>query len=103
MAKKQTTTGIVLSDPAIALYLIEFSYSVLRHKVWDPDTLADTSPGSLHHKHKMTPYEGMELKGRVKATIVGGQQVRLSEDGLLAGALTSLTSARGSCVHAGVS
>mmetsp|Transcript_13490 Transcript_13490/g.34615 ORF Transcript_13490/g.34615 Transcript_13490/m.34615 type:complete len:549 (+) Transcript_13490:128-1774(+) len=50
--------------------------------VWDPDTLADTSPGSLHHKHKMTPYEGMELKGRVKATIVGGQQVYRDGEGI---------------------
>jgi hypothetical protein len=44
-------------------------------QVWDPDALADTSPAALHHRHPLTPYAGLPLRGRVAATFVRGQQV----------------------------
>lgn len=56
--------------------------------VWDPEAAADTTVAALHHRHKTSPYIGADLKGRVLATFVRGQQVfkansyggRLSED-----------------------
>lgn len=44
-------------------------------QVWEPDALADTSPGALHHRHPLTPYADLPLYGRVVATFVRGQQV----------------------------
>jgi len=43
--------------------------------VWDQNQLADSSSEGLYHKHKVTPYSGMEMHGRVLATFVAGQQV----------------------------
>ena len=43
--------------------------------VWDPTIDADTRKESLHHRHKLTPYENKKLKGKVLATFVGGSQV----------------------------
>lgn len=44
-------------------------------QVWDPAAAADTTAEGLHHKHKATPYVGTQLRGRVLATFVRGQQV----------------------------
>ena len=45
-------------------------------QVWDPEALADTSEGGCRHKHtSTTAYQNQQLKGRVKATFVRGQQV----------------------------
>ena len=49
--------------------------------VWSPEELADTSPENLQHKHKVTPYAGMQLRGRVVATFVRGRQVFDAEGG----------------------
>lgn len=43
--------------------------------VWDPDKAADTTVAGLYHRHKTSPYIGTDLKGRVLATFVRGQQV----------------------------
>ena len=43
--------------------------------VWDPEAYADTSETSLYHKHKVTPYADMKLKGKVVATFVKGSLV----------------------------
>lgn len=43
--------------------------------MWDPEALADTSEEALQHRHKLTPYTGLPLHGRVAATFVRGQQV----------------------------
>ncbi|KAK9906326.1 hypothetical protein WJX75_000004 [Coccomyxa subellipsoidea] len=43
--------------------------------VWDPEALADTSIESLQHRHKLSPYTGLPLHGRVAATFVRGHQV----------------------------
>lgn len=44
-------------------------------QVWDPEALADTSIESLQHRHKLSPYTGLPLHGRVAATFVRGHQV----------------------------
>lgn len=50
--------------------------------VWNPDVLADTSTGGLYHKHKVTPYEGRKLRGKVIATFVRGSKVFDGEQGV---------------------
>ncbi len=43
--------------------------------VWDPDGVTEVSGDRLEHRHPITPYEGMRLRGRVEATILGGETV----------------------------
>ena len=43
--------------------------------VWDPDERFTVMPELVYHRHKLTPYTGMELFGRVEATFVRGQKV----------------------------
>jgi allantoinase len=45
--------------------------------VWDPNQLADTSQEANRHKHKMSPYTGATLYGKVLATVVNGQVMSL--------------------------
>jgi allantoinase len=42
--------------------------------VWDPDEKFVLRPELIQHRHKLTPYAGMELYGSVRATYVGGQE-----------------------------
>ena len=41
--------------------------------VWDPDEEWTVIGAELQHRHKVTPYEGERLRGRVKRTYVRGQ------------------------------
>jgi allantoinase len=41
--------------------------------IWNPDESFVVDPADLLHRHKVTPYAGRELFGRVRATYVGGQ------------------------------
>jgi len=41
--------------------------------VWDPDEEWVVRGEDLHHRHKLTAYEGEKLRGRVKRTYVRGQ------------------------------
>ena len=43
--------------------------------VWDPDGVTEVIGHRLEHRHPITPYEGMRLRGRVEATILGGETV----------------------------
>lgn len=43
--------------------------------VWDPDAPFTVEPGMIEHKHKLTPYAGRELKGKVKMTFLRGRQI----------------------------
>jgi allantoinase len=43
--------------------------------VWDPDEEWTVVGAELHHRHKLTPYDGERLRGRVKRTYVRGQLV----------------------------
>lgn len=49
--------------------------------VWVPEEAADTSAENLYHRHKVNPYEGRQLRGRVEATIVRGRMVFSGEKG----------------------
>lgn len=39
--------------------------------VFDPDAVTEVSGRHLHHRHALTPYEGLRLRGRVVDTIQG--------------------------------
>jgi allantoinase len=43
--------------------------------VWDPETRFVVDPTELLHRHKLTPYAGRELFGKVSATYVGGRRI----------------------------
>jgi allantoinase len=43
--------------------------------LWDPDAPVFVEPGMIQHRHKLTPYAGMTLQGKVKMTFLGGKQV----------------------------
>ena len=43
--------------------------------VWDPDGVTRVRGGDLEHRHPITPYEGMSLRGSVVTTILGGVAV----------------------------
>jgi allantoinase len=43
--------------------------------VWDPDAQFTVVPELIHHRHKITPYSGMELFGKVEVTYSRGRKV----------------------------
>ena len=43
--------------------------------VWNPDEQFTVVPELIHHRHKLTPYSGMELFGKIETTYVYGQKV----------------------------
>ena len=43
--------------------------------IWDPDAVTKVTGLELEHRHPVTPFEGMELRGRVVATVLGGLEV----------------------------
>ncbi|HXW04714.1 MAG TPA: allantoinase AllB [Vicinamibacterales bacterium] len=43
--------------------------------VWDPDAMDTVNAESLHQRHKITPYAGMILRGRVERTYLRGKCV----------------------------
>jgi allantoinase len=43
--------------------------------IWDPDAAFTVRPELVYHRHKLTPYSGMQLFGRVESTFVRGQRV----------------------------
>jgi allantoinase len=43
--------------------------------LWDPDARFGVDPTQLLHRHKVTPYLGRELFGKVSATYVGGRRI----------------------------
>lgn len=43
--------------------------------VWDPETCWNVRGESLEHRHKLTPYEGTELRGRALRTYLRGKLV----------------------------
>ena len=43
--------------------------------IWDPDREFEVEPGALHHRHKLSPYNGEVLHGVVEKTFVRGQMV----------------------------
>ena len=43
--------------------------------IWDADAKFRVEPAQLHHRHKVTPYAGSELAGRVEATFLRGRKI----------------------------
>jgi allantoinase len=43
--------------------------------IWDPDETFVVDAARLHHRHPVTPYAGLHLRGRVRTTIVRGKVV----------------------------
>jgi allantoinase len=43
--------------------------------VFDPDAAWTVAPKHLHFRHKLSPYLGAELKGRVLETWLRGEQI----------------------------
>jgi allantoinase len=43
--------------------------------VWDPDEELTVQANTLQHRHKVTPYEGMRLRGAVHETWLRGERV----------------------------
>jgi len=43
--------------------------------IWDPEASVTVDTSRLQQRHKLTPYAGMRLKGRVERTIVRGRTV----------------------------
>ena len=43
--------------------------------IWNPEEGFTVVPELIYHRHKLTPYEGMELLGKVETTFVGGRRV----------------------------
>jgi allantoinase len=43
--------------------------------VFDPEAEFQVTPDVLHHRHKLTPYEGRVLRGRVGMTFLRGRKV----------------------------
>ena len=56
--------------------------------VFDPDAAWTVTPDDLHFRHKLSPYLGAELRGRVIETWLGGEPVYFADGraGLLQGA-----------------
>lgn len=52
--------------------------------IWDPDGTFAVDGDRLHHRHKLTPYHGVTLRGTVAATFVRGQLV-FDSDGIREG------------------
>jgi allantoinase len=43
--------------------------------IWNPDATFLVDPPRLHHRHKLTPYAGRELRGIVGTTFLRGQKI----------------------------
>jgi allantoinase len=43
--------------------------------IWDPDAVQQVDASALYHRHPVTPYDGMTLRGRVRTTILRGEVV----------------------------
>jgi allantoinase len=52
--------------------------------IWDPDGETLVTATSLQHRHPVTPYDGMRLRGRVHRTLLRGEVI--FDDGTFAGA-----------------
>ncbi len=51
--------------------------------IWDPDAVSDVVGAGLEHRHPLTPYEGMRLRGKVEKVILGGQTLFTPATGVI--------------------
>jgi allantoinase len=61
--------------------------------VWDPDGSLVVDGAALHHRHHVTPYQGMRLAGAVRTTILRGELI--AEEGRMVGGRRGRLVARG--------
>ncbi len=45
--------------------------------IWDPEASFEVKRENIQHRHKLTPYAGLTLRGVVERTVVGGMSVLL--------------------------
>jgi allantoinase len=50
--------------------------------VFDPDFLWNVAPERLHFRHKLSPYLGAELRGRVLETWLRGEPIYIADENL---------------------
>lgn len=50
--------------------------------VWDPDGSTEVVGAGLEHRHPLTPYEGMRLRGKVEMVTLDGQTLYTPESGV---------------------
>jgi len=43
--------------------------------IWDPHQEVSIADHTIHHKNKVTPYKGKQLKGKVLQTILRGEVI----------------------------
>ena len=43
--------------------------------IWDAEAKFRVEAAQLHHRHKVTPYAGRELCGRVETTFLRGRKI----------------------------
>ena len=43
--------------------------------LWDPDADITVDPSALEHRHPVTPYAGVRLKGQVRRTLLRGEVI----------------------------
>jgi allantoinase len=43
--------------------------------IWNPSAQFKVEGAALHHRHKLTPYEGMTLSGVVEKTFLRGEKI----------------------------
>jgi allantoinase len=43
--------------------------------IWNPEAKFRVEPTALHHRHKLTPYAGRELRGAVETTFLRGRKI----------------------------
>ena len=48
--------------------------------VWDPDATYEVTEYRVHHRHKLTPYLGRRMRGRIAATFLRGELI--AQDGI---------------------
>lgn len=65
--------------------------------VWDPAAILCVNGSMLHHRHKLTPYEGQMLRGVVQTTFLRGQKIY--ENGTFLGTPSGELILRGSRAH----
>lgn len=76
----QQVTNWLCAHPAELLGLqdrkgaIELGYDA-DFVVWNPEAEMRIEPSMIQHRHKVTPYDGMQLMGKVERTYVRGQIV----------------------------
>ena len=63
--------------------------------IWDPDAEYVVDPAALYHRHPVTPYAGVRLRGRVQTTILGGEVVFREGEGALQAARGRAIAGRG--------